>query len=70
MIGRIVCSKAGSDKGRLSVIVKTEKDRVFVCDGKRHKLLKPKQKNLKHLSLTETTLNASEYQTDKNCVKH
>ena len=69
MIGRIVCSKAGSDKCRLSVIVKTEKDRVFVCDGKRHKLLKPKQKNLKHLSLTETTLNASEYQTDKKLRK-
>ncbi len=69
MIGKIVCSKAGNDKGNFSVIVKTENGRIFISDGKRHKLSSPKSKNPKHLAFTETTLNTEELKTDKSLRK-
>lgn len=65
MIGRIVCSKAGSNKGEFSVIIKTENNRFLICDGKRYKLSSPKSKNPKHLALTEKTLDKTEFTTDK-----
>ena len=65
MVGKIVCSTAGSDKGRFSVIIKTEEDRIYIADGKRHKLSSPKSKNSKHLAFTDTTLNTEELKTDK-----
>ncbi len=65
MIGKIVCSTAGNDKGSFSVIVKTEEKRFLIADGKRHKLSSPKSKNPKHLAFTETTLNTEELKTDK-----
>ena len=65
MIGKIVCSKAGSDKGKFLVVINTENDRVFIADGKRYKLSSPKLKNPKHLAFTETTLNIAELKTDK-----
>ncbi|MBO5852962.1 MAG: KOW domain-containing RNA-binding protein [Clostridia bacterium] len=69
MIGTIVCSKAGSDKGNFSVIVKTEKNAVFISNGKRYKLSSPKKKNPKHLSFTNTTLKNEEFKTDKTLRK-
>ena len=65
MIGRIVYSKAGSDKGRILVIVGKTEEKVLVCDGKRHKLKKPKIKNPKHIILSEEMLNMNEITTDK-----
>ena len=69
MIGKIACSRAGSDKGAFLVVVKTENDRIFVSDGKRYKLSSPKRKNPKHLAFTETTLKSDEYLTDKQLRK-
>ena len=69
MIGRIVCSKAGSDKGEFSVVVKTEENAMFISDGKRYKLSSPKKKNPKHLSFTQTTLKNEEFKTDKSLRK-
>lgn len=69
MIGKIVCSTAGNDKGRFSVIIKTEEDRLYIADGKRHKLSSPKSKNSKHLAFTDTTLNIEELKTDKSLRK-
>ena len=69
MIGRIVCSKAGGDKGNFSVIIKAEKDRVLVADGKRYKLSSPKLKNPKHVAFTEKYLNLEEITTDKGLRK-
>ena len=66
MKGKIVCSKAGSDKGGFLVIVETKKDRLLVADGKRYKLSSPKLKNPKHLAFTETTFNTLELKTDKS----
>ncbi len=69
MLGRIVCSKAGSDKGSFLVVLRTENNRVFVADGKRYKIASPKAKNQKHLAFTNKVLNSTEFTTDKSLRK-
>ena len=41
MIGKIVCSKAGSNKGKFAVVVATENKEIYIADGKRYKLSNP-----------------------------
>ena len=65
MIGRVVCSTAGRNKGCFMVITKTDENRFLVADGKRYKLSSPKSKNVKHLAFTDKTLSKTEYLTDK-----
>ncbi len=69
MIGKIVCSKAGRDKGYFMVVVKTEGDFVFVCDGKERPLEKPKRKASKHLQFTNTVLESDSFKTNKHLKK-
>ena len=66
MVGRIVCSKAGSDKGSFLVVLNLENGRVMVADGKRYKIASPKRKNQKHLAFTNKVLNSTEFTTDKS----
>ena len=48
--GRIAVSKAGRDKGVRYAVTGTNDDgTVLVCDGKVHKVLRPKRKKPKHL---------------------
>ena len=69
MIGKIVCSKAGSDKGCFLVVTGICENRFLVADGKRYKISSPKSKNPKHLAPTEKTLVREEYLTDKQLRK-
>ena len=69
MVGKIVCSKSGRDKGYFMVVVKSEADFVYVCDGKERPLERPKRKNKKHLQFTTTVLSESSYQTNKSLKK-
>jgi len=69
MIGRIVCSKAGRDKGYFMVVVKEDEHYLYVCDGKERPLENPKRKNVKHLSLTKTVLTENEFKTNKSLKK-
>lgn len=69
MLGRIVCSKAGRDKDYFMVIVKTEDEYVYVCDGKERPLDRPKRKNKKHLAFTNTVLSENSYKTNKQLKK-
>ena len=66
MVGRIVCSKSGRDKGYFLVVIKEEDGFLLVCDGKERPLSRPKKKNPKHLALTNTVLDDSSYSTDKS----
>ena len=66
MIGRIVCSKAGRDKTYFLAVVKEEGDFLYVCDGKERPLERPKKKNVKHLSLTNTVLEESSLKSNKS----
>lgn len=65
VVGQIVCSKAGSDKNKFSIIIEIDGNCVFLCDGKRHKLASPKRKNQKHVAVTGEVLNMDDIQTDK-----
>lgn len=69
MTGRIVCSKAGRDKGRFMVAVREENGFVFVCDGKERPLQRPKRKNVKHIAFTNTVLPENSYKTNKSLKK-
>lgn len=65
MVGRIVCSKAGRDKGRFMVVTASENNFVYLCDGKERPLSRPKKKNIKHISFTNKSLDENSYKTDK-----
>lgn len=69
MVGRIVCSKAGRDKGYFMIVVDSDKKFVYVCDGKERPLERPKRKNKKHLQFTNTVLEKSSYSTNKSLKK-
>ena len=47
--GNIVRSIKGRDKDRLSVVLSSSDNKVYISDGKEHKLAEPKLKNPKHL---------------------
>ena len=47
--GDIVLSKAGRDCGRYFVVLRTEENFAFVCDGDLRKADSPKRKKFKHL---------------------
>lgn len=65
MIGQIVCSKAGRDKGYFLVVVKEEDGFIFVSDGKERPLERPKLKSAKHLCFTNTVLGLESFKTNK-----
>lgn len=64
LIGRIVRSCAGRDKGKFLVVIKTDEGFVYVADGKERKLTSPKKKSLKHVKPTNTVID-TESLTDK-----
>lgn len=55
VVGSVVLSKMGRDKGNYFVVVAVGNS-VYICDGDRHRLASPKKKNPKHLSDTGTVL--------------
>lgn len=63
--GRIVCSKAGRDKGCFMVVVRVNDKRVYVADGKHRRLDNPKPKNPLHLAVTATTIDIENMSTNK-----
>ena len=69
MVGQIVCSKSGRDKDSVLVVVGEDDLYVYVCDGKERPLERPKRKNAKHLSFTNTVLEEESFKTNKNLRK-
>lgn len=65
VLGLIVKSCYGHDKGRYYAIVKIENNFVFISDGKSRKIQKPKKKNIKHLKLTKKVLEIAQIETNK-----
>jgi ribosomal protein L14E/L6E/L27E len=54
MLGRVVFSKTGRDKGKPFIIVRVVNERyVIVSDGNIRKIENPKMKNVKHLQYTK-----------------
>ena len=51
-VGTVCISTAGHDKGdRLVIIAGIDRDHVYVADGKARKLIAPKKKKMRHLSM-------------------
>ena len=67
--GLIVKSLKGHDKGDLLMIADFDEKRVLLVDGKQRKLIKPKNKNLKHIELTEFEVDISAVDTDRKLRK-
>ena len=65
MIGRIVCSKQGRDKGYFLVVVGMDNDKFLVCDGKERLLNNPKRKNPKHIIKTNKQISEDLVLTDR-----
>lgn len=70
-IGSVVWVKSGHDKWSFQVVIniinnKYKNKYLLLCDGKNHKLEKPKKKNLIHVSLTNTVLDESSMASDKS----
>lgn len=52
LVGDMVVSLCGHDKGEYFIITGVEGDSVVICDGKRRKAEKKKKKKNKHVSPT------------------
>lgn len=65
MVGKVVYSKAGRDKGKFMVIVGVNGYLPLVCDGKERPLERPKLKNPKHLQYTNILLEPQQYNSNK-----
>lgn len=59
MIGRFVFSKAGHDKNNPYIVIATEGEFVYLCDGRQKTLSKPKKKRMKHIQPTNLKVNDS-----------
>ena len=57
--GNVVRSLKGRDEDKISVVLRYEDNKVYISDGKEHKLTKPKLKNPKHLEKTNFNLDES-----------
>lgn len=57
LVGRLVVSKAGRDKGKPFVIIEVINDRfVLLADGELRRIDNPKIKNIKHLQIINREL--------------
>lgn len=65
-IGNVVQALAGKEKNEIFVVLKVEKDRVFIVDGKRLKKNNPKKKNLKHVRLFTNSKMDAQILADEN----
>ena len=52
--GSVVVATAGKEKNQLFVVVDVKENFVFLADGKRLKLIKPKKKSVKHVQKAST----------------
>ena len=50
--GSLVYSKAGRDKGKFLLVVKTDGEYAYTADGELRTVQKPKKKKFKHLQKT------------------
>ena len=68
-IGSIVRSSAGRDKDKFFAVVAFENGRIYIADGKEHKLERPKLKNKKHLLFTKDKICPQDLQFNRTLRK-
>ena len=67
--GQIVRSKAGRDKENFLVVTEITDKGILVCDGKERPLERPKFKNLRHITPTNSFLTEEQLSTNRS-VRH
>ena len=65
IVGRIVRSSSGRDKGAYLLCVGRNESFLLVCDGKRRPLERPKRKNPRHIIITDDRLPGEDVQTNR-----
>ncbi len=65
MMLRVVCSKAGRDKGKLMALVDETEQGLLLCDGKERPIEKPKLKNPKHVAFTNYEITRESLNSNK-----
>ena len=55
MIGELATSKAGHDKDRLYLVVKEDKENVYLCDGRLRGVTNPKKKKKKLIQIIHSS---------------
>ncbi len=63
--GTVVRSSAGRDKGKLLAVMQSEKNLVFVCDGKERPIDRPKSKNIRHVESIGVSVEETEMATNR-----
>ncbi len=63
--GMIVKSDAGRDQPGYYVVIAVEDGFVYIADGRRRKVEKPKRKNPRHLKATKTVVGSMEIDTNQ-----
>ncbi len=66
VVGQIVFSKAGRDKGKPFIIIGIDDNFIYLADGITRTIDKPKLKKIKHIQVTTTTVCLGEQITDCN----
>jgi ribosomal protein L14E/L6E/L27E len=59
VIGQIVITKKGRDKGKPFVVINIQSEYLYLVDGKLRTLLKPKKKKIMHVQPTNSVANLS-----------
>lgn len=57
VIGQLVFSKGGRDKGKLFIVIDIEEDYLYLADGKFRKIETPKKKKTKHVQKVNYVIN-------------
>lgn len=53
VVGQLVFSKSGRDKGKLFIIISVKDEYIYLVDGKLRKVETPKKKKKKHVQKTK-----------------
>jgi ribosomal protein L14E/L6E/L27E len=51
LVGSLVCSKCGHDKGKIFVVFHIDNDYYYLVDGRYRLIDKPKKKKIKHVQV-------------------
>lgn len=63
--GSLVFANAGRDKGGCFAVLEVHESFVYIADGRERKILKPKRKNIKHISATNCVIDTGELTNKK-----
>ena len=68
-IGTVIKSLKGRDKNKYFCVVSIDGKYVEICDGKEHKVEKPKRKKIMHILITPYKLQTESLQVNKHLNK-